>query len=454
MRGIFVARGSGVGALSLNPVLVSSIARTFREYTGKFRSTGVLHLLSAQIFAQLLSFGSSILVVKLLRPAELAEARIIQSYGGYLVMFGGLGFGTAIATFLPREADQKARMSMFRTLLLISVALTGILGLGAAILSGYGKLMTEPRTAYWFRWYLVGTIASLVVSQLTSFYQAERQVKKLSGIQSVVRFVNVLLIIGVTWMLGFAGYVIAMILGSCLYAFSLYRANTWQGSWLDLRNLPQGLWPTAFLALSSMVVCSFSRNLDLLIMDRLITDRALMGSFALVASFLILPQTLTSAVQSVGLPYFAARHRDPRWLVRTAAKTQALAALASLAVAGAVFAGCYALVTWFYGPAYFPTRQLALPMLLAYWMNSTFHILAIALTGAGLMRVNLAVSMIVLPVSVATTYLCIRKFGVFGAAWAQFANASFYALLQHAAGWRYLFRYQPEAGTQSPRASE
>jgi O-antigen/teichoic acid export membrane protein len=193
-----------------------------------------------------------------------------------------------------------------------------------------------------------------------------------------------------------------------------------------------------------MIVYSFSRNLDMVIMDRLVADRALMGSFALVASFLILPQTLTSAVQNVGLPYFAAHYREPHWLVRTALKAQALAALTSFLLAAVVALGCYALVTWFYGPAYYPSRLLVLPMLGAYCISSTFHILAIALTGAGLMRVNLIVSIVVLPVSVATTYLCIRAFGVFGAAWAQLANASFYALLQHGVGWRYLLRYRPE----------
>jgi O-antigen/teichoic acid export membrane protein len=451
LKGTFQAGGLVSRLTPLSPALLASVRQTCTEYARKFHSTGALHLLSAQIFAQLLSFGSSILVVKLLRPAELAEARIIQAYGGYLIMFGCLGFGTAIATFLPRETDQPTRMRWFRTMLLLSLSLTAVLAVGAAILSGYGKLMTDPRTAYWFRWFLLGTIANVIIALLTSYYQAERQVKKLSGIQSVVRLLNVLLIVGITWLAGFSGYVIAMILGSCLYAFSLYRANVWPRNSLNLKlgSLPTGLWSITFLAFSSIVVCALGRNLDLVIMDRLVTDRALMGSFALVASFLILPQTLTSAVQSVGLPYFAAHHREPRWLLRTAAKAQALAAFASLLVAAVVAVGCYALVTWFYGPAYFPTRQLVLPMLAAYCVTSSFHILSIALTGAGLMRVNLTVSVIVLPVSVATTYGCIRAFGVFGAAWAQLANASFYALLQHSVGWYYLLRYRVEPETQT-----
>lgn len=427
-----------------SPGLMTAAGKTCAEYARKFHSTGAFHLLSAQIFAQLLSFGSSILVVKLLRPAEFAEARIIQAYGAYLILFGGLGFGTAIATFLPREPEQRTRMGWFHTMLLVSVSFTAVLAVAAAILSGYGKLMSEPRTAYWFRWFLVGIVANVIVGLLTAYYQAERQVKKLSGIQSLVRFINVLLIVGITWLAGFPGYVIAIILGACLYAFSLHRATVWHRTSLSLRSLPVGLWPTAFLALSSMVVYQFGRNLDMVIMDRLVTDRALMGSFALVASFLILPQTLTSAVQNVGLPYFAAHHREPRWLLRTAFKAQTVAAFASLLVAAVVAAGCYALVTWFYGPAYFPTRQLVLPMLGAYCISSTFHILAIALTGAGLMRINLAVSVIVLPITVATTYFCICRFGVFGAAWAQLANAALYALLQHAAGWHYLLRYRPE----------
>jgi len=450
MRGFSLAGSPETRVSVLAPALMASFCKTCAEYARKFHSTGAFHLLSAQVFAQLLSFGSSILVVKLLRPAELAEARIIQTYGGYLVLLGGLGFGTAIATFLPREAEQRVRMRWFRTLLVLSVTLTAVLALGAAILSGYGKLMTNPRTAYWFRWFLIGTIANVIVSLLTSFYQAEKQAKKLSGIQSLVRLLNVFLIVGITWLAGFPGYVIAIALGTCIYALSLYRATAWHRTPLSLRHLPPGLWSIAFLALSSMVVYTLGRNLDIVIMDHLVTNRALMGSFALVASFLILPQTLTSAVQSVGLPYFAAHHREPRWLVRTAVKAQALAALASLLLAAVAAAGCYVLVTWFYGAAYSPARLLILPMLGAYCLSSTFHILSIALTGAGFMRVNLIVSLIVLPVSVTNTYCCIRAFGVFGAAWAQLANAAFYALLQHAAGWRCLLRYRPEAEPPTP----
>jgi O-antigen/teichoic acid export membrane protein len=157
-------------------------------------------------------------------------------------------------------------------------------------------------------------------------------------------------------------------------------------------------------------------------------------------------------VQNVGLPYFAAHHRDARWLLKTAMKAQALAAAASVLLAAVAGAGCYVLVTWFYGPAYFPTRYFVVPMLAAYCIMSTFHILSIALTGAGFMRVNLIVSIIVLPVSVTTTYCCIRAFGVVGAAWAQLANASFYALLQHGVGWRCLLRYRPEAEPQAALA--
>ena len=420
------------------PALVSLLRKACFEYAGKFVSTGAVHFFSAQIFSQVLSFGSSILVVKFLTPAELAESRIIQTYAGYIVMLGGMGFGASILTVFPKERDEATKAAWLRALAGFAIAATSVLAMGAAVISFNGGLMSNAKTAYWFRWFLLGTLANVLASLLTAFYQAGKQVKKLSGIQSVVRFFNVFLIVGAAWTAGFAGYIIAATASAWVYALSLYKATKWESIRLTVPQLPKVVWSTGLLAMGGNLLYSMSRSLDIVIMDRLVTDRALMGSFALASSFMMFPQFLISAVQTVGVPYFAARFREPQWLLKTTIKAQAVALLLSFVIAALFYLGCLALVHWFYGPSYAPTARLIVPMLGAFCLNSTFNVLSMALFAIDMVRINVLVAVIMFPISVAMSYGCIRQFGVAGAVWAQLANAFLYALVQHGIGWRVM----------------
>jgi len=419
-------------------------------YLAKFRRSGGVHFFSAQIFSQFLSFGSSLLVVRFLSPGDLGESRVIATYNNYLLLLGGLGLTAGVVVYFPRERDPEAKLRWFNTMALVSVAFTALLGVLAGLASAGGHLMAHPGTAYWFRWSIIGAVANSSVAMLTAYYQAEREIKKLSGVQSVVRCFNVALIVVLAWAFGFPGYVVAVAAGSCAAAASLFRASRWRWLFARLRDLPPGLWSLALFAFGATVICQIGRSMDMLMLDRMAHDRPLLGCFALATSLLLLPGLFTSTIQQVANPYFAPHHGDRHWLVSTAIKTQVIATLGSFVLAVAVYTGTMVLLRWVYTPAYRPTEFLMLPMLAAYVLNSSYHLLSSALFAAGLTRVNFQVSVLMLPVSLGCSYFGIRSHGVAGAAWAQFANAAFYALLQHALGWRALLRLPAGPGGNGP----
>ncbi len=425
------------------PLLSGQLIR-FRNqllpYWQTVQRSGLVHLLSANLFSQALGFISSLLVVRFLTPAELGEARVIGTYSGYVQILGSLGLASAVLTFIPRSGDPGVRKYWLLITLVISAVATTFISLVTGWMSWQGWLMSSESTSYWYRWSLLGVLATSATSLLISFYQAERALRELAGLQSVMRAASLLVTVGGAWLGGFEGYIIAgigtafMTLGS--FAFMRRRDHT------PVRRepLPTGYLKVAGLALLGVLLWTAGRTADVVILDRLTTERARFGCYSFALALAMIMSLINGSVQTVTVPFFSTRHQAADWVLAKARKWQAAGALLSLFGTFAAITLAALLIRPFYGPAYTETVSFLVPLLLAQCVLATFHIQAAALIGLGLVRVNTIIAAIVVPISVLVTYEMARKYGITGAAWGQVVSAGIYAVMQSFWGWTVLSR--------------
>jgi O-antigen/teichoic acid export membrane protein len=187
------------------------------------------------------------------------------------------------------------------------------------------------------------------------------------------------------------------------------------------------------------------QSADIIIMDRWISDRRLFGCYVLALSITAVLGLVNSTLQAVAMPFFAARHEDPGWIIHRARKWQQVGICSATVAAGLVFALSYLFLPLLFGDSYGDATVMLVPLLASFCIRSTFHILVVALTGTGQMGVNTAVAAIVMPISVGVAYVLTRSYGIWGAIWTQVIAGSTYALLQSVWGWRVLSRAAAQA---------
>jgi O-antigen/teichoic acid export membrane protein len=425
--------------------LPSQIRSLVTPYWQTIARSGSLYLISANLFTQAIGFISSLFVVRFLKPEELGETRVIATYISYVQLLGTLGLTTSVLTFIPRSNDPAIRYRwMQMTLLMICISTIGF-AMVAAWLSSCGWLMSNAYTAYWFRWSLLGCLASSASSTLVAFYQAERAIRKLAGIQSVLRFVVLLGIVGGAWMAGFIGYVVAGIVGTFLTFGGLLAVLPRSRSPARWGPFPVGYMHVAAFALLGSLLWTVGRTADVVILDQLTCDRVQFGCYALANTIGMIMSFISSTVQVVAIPFFSSHFQDVEWVMMNARKWQIVGAFLGTFGAAAVFCAATLLIKFIYGEAYARTTSFLIPVLIAQCLLATFHILAAALVGMNLVRVNTMVATIVMPLSVLTTLVMSREYSIWGAAWAQVISATIYACMQSIIGWRALSR---KAGLQ------
>jgi O-antigen/teichoic acid export membrane protein len=402
--------------------------------------SGSIHLISANLFTQAIGFISSLFVVKFLKPEELADTRVIMTYIGYVQLLSSLGLTASVLTFLPRSSDPGIRRQWMRATLLITFAATVLISMLAAWLSWRGWLMSGENTAYWFRWSLLGCLATTAAGVLIAFYQAERAVRELAGIQSAVRVLVLFVIVGGAWWAGFVGYVVAGIVSSFLMLGGLMAVLPKTPRPSLREPLPAGYIRIAAFTLVGNVLWCVGRTVDVVVLDQLACDRAQFGCYSLVNTIGVVMTLILTTVQVVAVPFFSSHYQDMNWILRNTFRWQIVGAITGVFGAAFAFAGASLLIRFFYGSAYSAATSFLIPVLLAQCLLSTFHLLAAALTGINLVRVNTLVAAIVVPLSVLTTILMANWDGVRGAAWAQVISAAVYACMQSALGWTAIYR--------------
>lgn len=398
------------------------------ELAGKIRSAlsnaqakGFFHLFSANIAINLLAFGSQLLVIKFLSPAEMADIKTMQSFTGVAAVLAGCGLNAAVLKLCSELRPDAERAAIFRQSLKYSFLPIAIVLLITAVVSRLHLFSPEPRVNQWMLVFMLSVPATALTALIMMYLQARKRIKLMATTQTVIRIVGLTIIVSAAYLYGFKGFVFASVvvaMAAMAPLLKLVRSDLSEpGS-----ALPAGggkIWYYARWSLAANLVATINSYLDILMLNYLVSDRTGIGYYSIATIFILGLNQVTATVQAIATPYFSEYSSDEATFMRVLRKYQRLLILLALALTIASILVIPWLINLIYGDAYAPAGTFFRILAIKYFLWSCYALLGIAIWGIGKMKFSFYCVLAALVVSTITSYLLIVKFGLMGAAYSQ-----------------------------------
>ena len=91
---------------------ITSILERIKNFITFLNKKGFFHLLTVNLFSQLLSFITLLVVAKLLTPTEYGDLKIIQTYVNIFIVVATFGFGSSVLKFFPKTVRKRTRSNI------------------------------------------------------------------------------------------------------------------------------------------------------------------------------------------------------------------------------------------------------------------------------------------------------------------------------------------------------
>jgi O-antigen/teichoic acid export membrane protein len=387
----------------------------FTQLKDKLLHSGFLHTFAANFLTNMLAFGSVLIVAYFLSPADIADIRLMQAYTIIGITLASLGYTTGLLKACAESDDKQLEEGYLKhvskhTFIASIVYIIILLGL---VYSGMLTLTSENIKTY-LPYMLLTIPLAVVIENIRNFLIAKKAFKAAANAQINVRILTFFIIIAASYFYGLSGFVAATIFA---YAFGLLRFGREVGTTFLRR--PSAPFPTYFVKFSLfatmgnlfVIISSYG---DMFVLDMNITDRSLLGAYALASVLLGGIMVVTSSVQTILLPDMLKNQSNRAWLRAHFVKKQLQLAGISVvlaAIASVMVAMFFPLV---YGQDYALTPTLFAGLCINYIFVSCGTLGGSVMMGLGKTSVNTAIAGIALLFGFVFAYLAIPTYGIWG----------------------------------------
>ncbi len=397
--------------------LVESVKSVIRDALAK----GFFHLFSANIAMNLLAFGSQLLVIKFLSPAEMADIKTMQSFTGVAVVLAGFGLNAAILKLCSEQRPDSERSAIFRQSLIYSFLPNLMILLVMALAARFALYSPEPRVNQWMLIFALSVPATAITALIMMYLQARKQIKLMATTQTAIRVIGLTAVVLAAYLYGFQGFVIATVtvaIAALIPLLKLVRSDL-EVTAAGLRRGFDKIWYYARWSLAANLVATVNSYLDILMLNYLIDDRVGMGYYSIATIFILGLNQVTATVQAIATPYFSEYSNDEANFMRVLRKYQKLLILLALVLTGGSIIIVPWLITALYGASYAPAGSYFQILALRYFIWSCYALLGIAIWGIGKMKFSFYSVFSALIMSTGLSYVLIQRYGLDGAAYAQ-----------------------------------
>lgn len=255
----------------------------------------------AQLVRLLLGFGISVILARLLTPTEFGLVGMILVFTGFAELFSNLGLGAALIQ-IKSIADRHLNV-VFWTSLAAGIVLTLLLILFAPLLAAF---------------YETPALTSLSIALAFNFILSSLGVVQLSLLSRALNFRSIALaevsavgiggILGIGLALNGSGVwslVAKTLMTTCLTTLLLWRLSPWRPSFHFDRSALRELWGFSANLVGFQITNYWARNLDDLLIGRLIGSAAL-GIYSRAYALMLLPLSqITRMLSRVMFPSLA-----------------------------------------------------------------------------------------------------------------------------------------------------
>ena len=397
------------------------LAGRIRNALNNARAKGFFHLFSANIAINLLTFGSQLLVIKFLSPAEMADIKTMQSFTGVAAVMAGCGLNAAVLKLCSELRPDAERAAIFRLCLKFSLLPIIIVLLVTAAVSKLHLFSPEPRVNQWMLVFMLSVPATALTALIMMYLQARKRIKLMATTQTVIRIVGLTIIVSAAYLYGFNGFVFATVvvaLAALVPLLKLVRNDLSEPS-IAGESGPGRIWYYARWSLAANLVATINSYLDILMLNYLVQDRTGIGYYSIATIFILGLNQVTATVQAIATPYFSEYSNDEATFMRVLRKYQKLLVLLALGLTIASMLVIPRLITLIYGADYAPAGTFFRILAIKYFLWSCYALLGIAIWGIGKMKFSFYCVLAALVVSTVASYVLIVKYGLMGAAYSQ-----------------------------------
>jgi O-antigen/teichoic acid export membrane protein len=288
-----------------------------RIITGSFAeiknvaNKGLFHLFTANGLIYILGFASQLFVAGLLSPVDIGRIKIMQAYIGLTSLGVGLGFNTSLIKLAADLPEIKEKAKLLKLCLLVSVA-SFIFFYGMLfLLNHYALVSSDPAIISLFPYYILFLLPLGMQSMFLSYYQAQKNIKKMATLQFYAKAVSVVFIIAFTFYLGLQGYILAVIITGMVTIFLLFigldsstRLSFNKSYNFDIIQLKK-LWKVARFVLLANILGNLLTSVDIYIVNYLIKDREAVGYYMFALTLVGVLSIVPTTIQQIAFPFFS-----------------------------------------------------------------------------------------------------------------------------------------------------
>jgi O-antigen/teichoic acid export membrane protein len=365
-------------------------------------------------------FGSLLLIAKFLTPIELGQIKTMQSYVEVATIIAGFGFNTAVLKLCSEKRALEEKSYIFRKNSFYNVFFIMLTLLVLFLLSKFNLLSADPIINNWFIIYMLTIPALVYTSMIMVYFQALKEIQLMSKVQIYIRLFIFGFLIFITYFYGLIGFILSSVV--TVYLALMPLIIILKKNLSDSIEVPYIFSRSFFLAkysVASNAVNALAQNMDIIMLNYLINDRASLGYYGLATFFIFGLSQVTSTVQTISTPYFSEKSDDKREFLRVLKKYQKLLVTLSIFITMISIICIPSFIRYFYGYDYDSTARYFKILVFRYLFDSFCALLGVAVLGLGMMKYNFYSSLISVPISIALSYVFIHKYGVMGAAIAQ-----------------------------------
>lgn len=281
----------------------------FKEFTKNIVDKGFFHLLSANVFIQLVSFASQLFVAGILSPDDIGRIKIIQTFLSIFSIIGGMGLSSSTLKLCSENRSTKEKQKIFSSAVVFTLISTVFVYLLVLLLNYFNLLSSDKLVKILIPLGLFPLISNSIFILFVSYFQAIKQIKLLSKLTISNKLISIVFIILLAYWLGIKGYYIAynisfvfMVL-VCVKLFLKTKSKKYH-----IKNYFEELpkhWFYARFSMLSNLFADFSSYIDILLISFLVTNMHDVGYYSFALTMTVAFRLFPSSVQQITSPYFS-----------------------------------------------------------------------------------------------------------------------------------------------------
>ncbi len=266
---------------------------------------GFFHLLGSNYIIKVFGFSSQLFVGWILLKEDIGRIGVLQNFFGIFLVFAGFGFNSSILKYSSEDISESEKYTIYSVgdkFAIITCIFTYIL---AVVLSQFNFFSPDLVINKYIPLFFLSLLPLTLNTNFLSYLQAIQKIKLYSKLQLFTKIIGIILLIILTYFYLLKGYILALVISNTISMIVLqYYRYRIRKKKLANKFLKKHL-NYALPSLMANFLGILTYNSDLLIINYLIIDRDLVGSYSFALVLLNMLMIISSSSQQFLIPKFS-----------------------------------------------------------------------------------------------------------------------------------------------------